>query len=68
MPLFFVAFCGSAVSLPVFDSMAIMGRDMCLRRIHYALEALESAGHTLKGKALKTFTKEYEARYGRGAG
>jgi len=53
------------VSLPIFDSMEIIGRDMCLRRIQYALETLAEAGAALKGKALKRFTKEYEAKYGR---
>jgi len=63
MPLFFVAFAGSKVSLPIFDSMVIMGKDMCLRRIQYALEALEKEGFALKGKRLKKFTSAYQAKY-----
>jgi len=65
LPPFFIAFAGTPVSLPIFDSMELIGRDMCLRRIQYALETLEEAGVALKGKALKRFTKEYEAEYGR---
>ncbi|MDP6525794.1 MAG: glutamate--tRNA ligase [Kiritimatiellia bacterium] len=63
MPLFFVAFAGSSVSLPIFDSMVIMGKDMCLRRIQYALEALAEEGFALKGKGLKRFTSAYQAKY-----
>jgi glutamyl-tRNA synthetase len=63
MPLFFVAFAGSSVSLPIFDSMVIMGKDMCLRRIQYALEALTEEGFALKGKGLKRFTSAYQAKY-----
>ncbi len=65
MPLFFVVFCGSTVALPVFDSMVLLGRDLCLRRIHHALDILTLAGVSLSGKALKRFTKDYEDRYGR---
>jgi len=67
MPLFFVAFSGAAVALPVFDSMVLLGRDMCLRRLHHALDKLAAAGVTLAGKPLKKFTREYEVRYGRSA-
>lgn len=63
MPLFFVAFAGSSVSLPIFDSMVIMGKDMCLRRIQYALEGLAGEGFALKGKGLKRFTSAYQAKY-----
>jgi len=65
MPLFFVTMAGSKVALPVFDSMVVLGKDMCLRRLQYALDALATVDVTLKGKALKRFTKEYEGRYGR---
>ncbi|MBL7114301.1 MAG: glutamate--tRNA ligase [Kiritimatiellae bacterium] len=65
MPLFFIALAGSKVALPVFDSMVVLGKDMCLRRLQYALDSLATVDVTLKGKALKRFTKEYEGRYGR---
>lgn len=43
LPIFFTACTGSAVSLPLFDAMALMGRDLCLRRVQYAQEALTAA-------------------------
>jgi glutamyl-tRNA synthetase len=64
MPFFFLTFAGSEVSLPVYDAMLTVGRDMCLRRIQYALEALQAAGHALAGKGLKEFTAAYERNYG----
>ncbi|MBU1856557.1 MAG: glutamate--tRNA ligase, partial [Verrucomicrobia bacterium] len=64
LPPFFIAIAGAAVSLPVFDSMLILGRDMTLRRIQYALEALDTQGFTLKKDKLKEFEKTYRARYG----
>lgn len=67
LPSFFIAISGAAVSLPVFDSMLLLGRDMTLRRIQYALEALEAQGFALKKDRLKEFEKDYRARYGGGA-
>lgn len=58
---FFVAISGSAVSLPLFESMEILGKDMVLRRLHYALEALAGEGFALKGKELKRMEAEYAA-------
>jgi len=63
LSLFFVAISGSTVSLPLFDAMAVIGRDMSLRRVQYALELLEQAQLGLSGKALKKLTKDYEYRY-----
>ena len=60
---FFVAITGSAVSLPLFESMEIMGKDMVLRRLQYALETLAGAGFALKGKELKRLEQEYEGAY-----
>ena len=65
LPPFFIAISGVAVSLPVFDSMLILGRDMTLRRIQYALEALNTQGFALKKDKLKEFEKAWRARYGR---
>jgi len=64
--IFFLALSGSAVSLPLFDAMALMGRDLCLRRVQYALEALSAAGTVLSGKAVKKLTSDYEQRYRKG--
>lgn len=64
LPPFFVAISGAAVSLPVFDSMLILGRDMTLRRIQYALDVLDTQGFALKKDKLKEFEKAYRARYG----
>jgi len=58
---FFVAITGAAVALPLFESMEILGKDMVLRRLQYALEALAGAGFALKGKELKQLEAEYEA-------
>ena len=63
LSLFFVAVSGSAVSLPLFDTMVVIGRDMSLRRVQYAIEALEQIDIKLSGKALKKLTKEYDYRY-----
>ncbi len=43
--------------------MELLGRDMVVRRIQYALEALDAAGTPLKGKALKALSERYEAAY-----
>jgi len=64
LPPFFIAIAGVSVSLPVFDSMLILGRDMTLRRIQYALEALDTQGFALKKDKLKEFEKTYRAHYG----
>ena len=63
--LFFVAMTGEKVSLPLFDSMVVMGRDLSLRRIQYALELLEKSGIAMSGKRLKAFEKEYAEKYGK---
>lgn len=60
---FFLALSGAEVSLPIFDSMELLGRDMVVRRIQYALETLEAAGTPLKGKALKALSERYETDY-----
>ena len=60
---FFIALTGTRVSLPLFDSMVIVGKDMCLRRIQYALEGLAELGQGLSGKKVKKLTKEYQQRY-----
>lgn len=63
LPVFFVAVCGRAVSLPLFDSMQLLGLDLVRRRLQYALEALAEAGYTLKGKMLKALEQEYQQQY-----
>ena len=59
-----VALSGSPVSLPLYDSMEILGREMTRRRLHYALEGLGSLGFELKGKPLKKLEQDYKSRYG----
>lgn len=65
LPPVFAAISGSTVSLPLYESMEVMGLDLCLRRLAYAFEILAVAGHELKGKALKEFESAYEKSYGR---
>ena len=65
MPFFYVALAGAPVALPAFDAMSLLGRDMMLRRLQYALEALETQGIALKGKSLKELEKSYHTTYGR---
>ena len=60
---FFVAIAGSAVALPLFESMAILGKDMTLRRLNYAQAALAEKGFALKGKDLKHLATKYETDY-----
>jgi glutamyl-tRNA synthetase len=64
MPTFFVAISGSTVSLPLFESMAILGPDLCRSRLRKALETLSEGGHGLSKKGLKALEKEYQAKYG----
>ncbi len=59
LPVFFIAICGAKVSLPLFDSMLLLGRDLCLRRILYAIEDLETAGYRLAKKQLKALQSRY---------
>jgi glutamyl-tRNA synthetase len=63
LPLFFVAVTGHKVSLPLYDSLEMLGRDLTLRRLQYALDALDAAGHPLKGKALKALQKYFQETY-----
>jgi len=59
----FVALTGNTVSLPLFDAMVLMGRDLSLRRVQYAQETLAAAGTVLSGKASKKLMNDYELRY-----
>jgi len=40
---FYVAIAGSTISTPLFDSMEILGRDICRARLRRALEVLKTA-------------------------
>lgn len=64
LPVFFVAIAGSTVSLPLFESMELLGRDIVVRRLQYGLEALSTCGGELKGKALDELEKYYGSIYG----
>jgi len=61
---FFFAISGSAVSLPLFDSMALLGPDLSRVRLRNALQKLSDAGAGLSKKGLKSLEKEYRAAYG----
>jgi len=60
---FYVAIAGTTVALPLFESMEILGRDMTLRRLQYALESLATQNFVLKGKDLKQLEARYESEY-----
>jgi len=61
---FFVAISGSTISLPIFDSLELLGPDLARTRIRIALEKLATAGTGLSKKGLKKLDKEYSQRYG----
>ncbi|OPZ07313.1 MAG: Glutamate--tRNA ligase [candidate division BRC1 bacterium ADurb.BinA292] len=63
MPVLFVALTGAPASLPLFDSMEILGAAMSRRRLVYALEALGSIGHELSSRQLKAIEQEYREKY-----
>lgn len=63
MPLFFVAVTGKSKSIPLFDSIAIIGIEMFRRRLQYASEHLIEQGFELKGKTLKKLEKYYQQEY-----
>ena len=64
LPPFFVAVSGSTVSLPLFDSLALLGPDLVRTRIRIALEKLSVSGAGLSKKGLKKLEKEYAQKYG----
>jgi glutamyl-tRNA synthetase len=61
---FFVAISGSSVSLPLFDSLELLGPDLTRTRIRFALDKLTADGFGLSKKGLKKLEKEYAIRYG----
>ena len=63
MPPLFVAVSGAPVSLPLFESMEILGSDMTRRRLMFALDKLAEAGRGLSKKQMKKLEKDYQARY-----
>ncbi len=54
MPIF-VAISGKKVSLPLFDSMVLLGKDLCMDRMRSALERLG-----VSGKMMKKLDKEID--------
>jgi glutamyl-tRNA synthetase len=64
LPPFFVAISGNSVSLPLFDSLTLLGPDLTRTRLRSALEKLSSAGSGLSKKGLKKLEKEYVQKYG----
>jgi len=65
LPTFFVAITGTTVSLPLFECTELLGRDIVVRRLQYALETLSTCGGELRGKALEELEKYHVATYGR---
>ena len=61
---FFTAITGSRVSLPLFDSLELLGPDLARTRIRIALEKLSTDGVGLSKKGLKNLEKEYIHKYG----
>jgi glutamyl-tRNA synthetase len=39
-----VALCGTTISLPIFDSVSMLGKERTLRRIDLTLQRFEAAG------------------------
>ena len=64
LPLFFQTISGNNVSLPIFDSMQILGQDLVRLRLRKALELLTTEGAGLSKKGLKALEKEYRSKYG----
>jgi glutamyl-tRNA synthetase len=64
MPVLFVALSGAPVSLPLFESMEILGGDMTRRRLMHALDKLADAGHAISKKLLKQLETDYAAIFG----
>ena len=62
---FFFAISGSAVSLPLFDGMALLGPDLSRVRLRIALNKLSEAVSGLSKKGLKSLEKEYRSAYGK---
>lgn len=58
---FFIAISGSAVSVPLFDAMEILGRDLCRARLRHALALAGKPQSEEKRKWLKS-AKEKMAR------
>ena len=61
---FFFAISGSAVSLPLFDSVALLGPDLSRVRLRNALNKLSETGASLSKKGLKSLEKKYRSAYG----
>jgi len=61
---FFVCITGSKVSLPLFDSMELLGADLIRTRIRKALQLLSEKEAGLSKKGLKALEKEYRQNYG----
>jgi glutamyl-tRNA synthetase len=61
---FFFAISGSAVSLPLFDTIYLLGPDLIRVRIRNALLKLSETGAGLSKKGLKSLEKEYQSYYG----
>ena len=63
LPLFFQTVSGRDVSLPLFDSMEILGQDLVRVRLRKSLELISKEGAGLSKKGLKKLEKEYRTKY-----
>ncbi len=63
--IFFLVVSGRSVALPLFETMELLGRDLCVRRLQDVQTLLQETGSGLSGKAAKRLSKDYESRYGR---
>ena len=53
----YAAICGSKVAPPLFDSMEVLGSDLCRTRLTAAIDVLGG----ISGKKLKKLEKKYRA-------
>ena len=64
LPLFFQVITGEHVSLPLFDSIEILGQDLVRIRLRKALDFLTAEGFGISKKGLKSLEKDYRLKYG----
>lgn len=57
---FFIAICGSPVSVPLYDAMEILGRDLCRARLRHALALVGKPQSEEKRRWLKSLRERNE--------
>ena len=58
---FFIAIAGSSVGLPLFDEMALLGREICQARIRHAVSLIGGPSSPEKKEELNRLTREEQA-------